>query len=233
MGVHWHRSRFVRTLYLDGVVMWQSVRDAILPMMEPWEGKRIPWMYLDVKCLVTTGTGNLIDPSSAALDLPWMRPDGTPADKSEVLAEWLYVKGRRDMATYGGGAFARVTHLRLTEAGLDALIEGKLDSNEAYLKKRFPAWDTFPADAQLAIMSWAWAVGPAANWPKFVAAVLERDWDTAGEESHIDETGNPGVRPRNAANVILFHNASMIDAVGADPQWLAYPEVLPTPTELE
>jgi len=40
-------------------------------------------MYVDVKGLVTTGIGNLIDLLSAALELPFHHNDGTPVTPGE------------------------------------------------------------------------------------------------------------------------------------------------------
>lgn len=66
--------------------MYQSVRDYFNTFQTKFEGY-LPFMYLDVKNLVTTGMGNLIDPIGAASSLPWVhKSDGSPASPEEIAA---------------------------------------------------------------------------------------------------------------------------------------------------
>jgi hypothetical protein len=64
-----------------------TVRRAVLDIWNdfnrPLEG-RVPFMYLDVKGLVTTGLGNLIDSTGDAEQLAWQHADGTPASTDEI-----------------------------------------------------------------------------------------------------------------------------------------------------
>jgi len=187
----------------------ESVEQNYTDFTTKFEGK-LPFMYLDVKGLVTTGIGNLIDPVDSALSLPWVHPDGSPASQAEIRAAWNAVKARQDMKLRGGGAFGSVTNLRLTDDGIRQLVNGKLRANEAILKKRFPTYDNWPADAQLGLLSMAWAMGPNFRYPKFEAAVnaLVPDFATAAKESYINDANNPGLRPRNVANESLFMAAA-------------------------
>lgn len=192
--------------------MHQSVRAAFRAFTEPFEG-RVPYPYLDVKGLVTVGTGNLIDPSPAALGLPW-QIDGRPATRAEILADWTALKKQQGLARLHHKYAAPVTRIRLTPEAMDALLLARLDANEADLKRRhFPDFDSYPADAQLALLSIAWAVG--SDWPrKFPRtklAVLARDWSMAATEGVINSAGNPGVIPRNHANRLCFQNAARVD----------------------
>ena len=189
--------------------MYDSVRNIFQAVSTKFEGY-VPNMYLDVKGLVTTGMGNLIDSVAAAQALPWYKPDGSRASDAEVGAEWSLVKGMQNLKNIGGGTFGKYTTLRLHDDGIQQLINGKLDQNEAMLVKRFPGYTSWPADAQLALHSMAWAMGAGFNFPKFQAAVngLVPDFRTAAVESHMNDVGNPGLVPRNAANVVLFNNAA-------------------------
>lgn len=182
------------------------------------------WMYLDEKGLVTTAVGNLIDSPAAAGALPWKHADGTPADAGEVYAEWSGVKWRTDLAKRGGGAFEKITKLRLSEGDVRDLVAKKLNQNEAQLKKTFRTFDTWPADAQLAIHSWAWAVGTNAHWPNLHAALnrAKPDFVAAAAEISIRDSGNP-VEGRNAANVLLMWNAHWVQADQKDYSKLYYP----------
>lgn len=198
--------------------MRQAVELEFPEFCERFEG-RLPFMYLDVLGFVTTGVGNLIDPLRAAIYLPWMRADGTPAGPAQISQAWRTVKAQQQWKDMGGMAFASLTSIRLTEQAIDDLVHQKLMGIEANLKLRFPSWDEFPADAQMGIISMAWAMGEGFHFPKFQAAAESMDWSTASEECKISETGNPGVKPRNIANKALFLSA----ASGGDPEELHLP----------
>lgn len=210
--------------------MYQSVRDYFNTFQSKYEGY-LSFMYLDVKGLVTTGMGNLIDPIDTALGLPWVhKSDGSPASQDEIVAEWNTVKNRTDLASHGGGSFSSVTSLKLNDDSIQNLIVSRAESDEAYLKDRFSDWDSWPADAQLGVLSMAWAMGPGFHFPKFEAAAIAQDWETAAKESHIDTTGNPGVIPRNADNLTLFENAAAVAQSKADPSILYFPKVVTSET---
>lgn len=192
-------------------------------------------MYLDVKGLVTTGTGNLIDPVGSALALPWQNSDGSSASQQQISDAWNAVKNAAQPGTVGGkdyanikmaGQFAGLTSIRLSTTALQNLFNGTASSFESTLKGYFPNWDKLPAPAQLCIMSMAWALGPhfPANYPKFTAALKATpiQWDIAIKESYIPDTNNPGLVPRNAANKALLTIAQSMDAAGADLSLLPF-----------
>jgi len=201
-----------------------SVAEAFVRFTAPLEGV-VPFMYLDVKGLVTTAIGNLIDPIQYALPLPFRHKDGTPATKSEIAAEWNRVKGHQAMRMRGGMAYASVTTLRLDKAGIDQVVQRKLAQNVDHLKRRFAQWDEWPADAQLATLSMAWACGPAFRFPMLTAALRAQRWAIAAVECRMDERGNPGLAPRNVANRHLFMNADAVVRGGYDLNVLYYPDV--------
>ncbi len=209
--------------------MRESVRLSFIQFSAPFEG-RLPYMYLDILGLVTTGVGNLIDSVAVARTLPWQVGDGGPAATPErVRAEWELVKSRQDLRnTPAERAFRPITTLRLSDAAIDAMIMSKLTANEASLRNttEFAGLDTWPADAQLALLSMAWAMGPAfaadGRWPSFRAAIAAGDWVAAAANCEINATGNPGVVPRNDANRQLFLNARRVVDEGLDPDVLLY-----------
>lgn len=215
--------------------MYPSVRAAFRAFNEPFEGV-VPWMYLDIKGLVTVGVGNLIDPVGLALQLPFRfraEPD-VAASPAEIAEEWRRIKGNSALAKAGYQACEPLTRLGLDGAAIDALIAARLSGDEASLKKKasFGEFDAWPADAQLGLLSMAWAMGPGgpAGFPRFSAACRKLDFAGAAASCMIDERGNPGVAPRNRANRTLFHNAAVVRAGGAgpgyDPSELHYPTVL-------
>jgi GH24 family phage-related lysozyme (muramidase) len=217
--------------------MYPSVSSRFRAFNEPLEGV-VKFMYLDIKGLVTIGVGNLIDPIGAALALPFkFKGTGMPASRADIEAEWNLLKGKPELAQKGHRACAPLTKLELDDATIDKLVSTRLQQNEAFLKKQkpFKEFDKWPADAQLALLSMAWAMGPgfAGGWPKFSAACEKMDFDAAAENCQMSEAGNPGVAPRNRADKLLFQNAAAVIAGEADGFYerptLYYPQVLLKP----
>lgn len=215
--------------------MKHSVRSAFVDFTAPMEGV-VGWLYADVKGLVTIAIGNLVDPIELALTLPLVRKDGTRATQDEIRSEWTRVKGDPRCASLGHRYAERVTSLRLTAAGIEQVVLSKLDSVESQLLKRFPEFGRWPADAQLATFSMAWACGAGFVFPKLHKCLVAMDFEGASRECKMNEKGNPGLKPRNAANALLYVNAARVRAQGLDPDVLHWPdeveEVTPLPSTL-
>ena len=194
---------------------------------EPLEG-RVHSMYLDIKGLVTTGVGNLIDSVAAAQRFPWRKDfgKGRLATPAEIAAAWRELKSRQDLAKLHWAYAAKLNDLRLTDEDIDALVTEKLFEFEAYLERHhFPDWRDFPADAQLAICSMAWACGPGfprifKNFARFASL---QQWANAKACCTIREAGNPGVVPRNVANRFCFDNAARVVELDLDRDKLFWP----------
>jgi GH24 family phage-related lysozyme (muramidase) len=205
--------------------MYASVRCEFAPFTKALEG-RVPWMYLDVKTLVTVGMGNRVDPVEDALVLPFIhKADQAPVSKGEIRAEWQILKSRPQLAMRGYRACEEITNLRLSDTAMDDLVDHELEANEAILTRTFSHWHSWPADAQLGVLSMAWALGAGftAHWPKFTAAADAQDWSAAAAECKISEVGNAGVEPRNLADAVLFGNAAAVRRMGLDRTRLRYP----------
>ena len=207
------------------------VLDAWLAFTEGFEGG-VPFPYVDIKNLVTVAYGNLIDPVSLAVDLPFRRPDGTPATKAEIITAWHAVKNAGASQWYYPHQ-AKLTSLRLTAGGMAALALGKLASNNVELLRRIPDFEELSACVQMAMHSWAWAVGAWGRFPALISAVNARDFEAAAVHIHIKEWTtdakgarilNKGLIPRNVANKVLMRNAGRVQAFHLDPdaiEWLA------------
>lgn len=212
--------------------MRSVVRDRFVAFTAAFEGV-LPYLYLDNIGLVTTAIGNLVDPIELVLGLPFYRPDGSRATAKEIAAAWRAVKARTDLAKLGGAAFARVTALRLQPDGIDRLVASRLDLNDAHLTRRFgSAYASAPADAQMALLSMAWAAGPNFKYPKLAAAVEAWDFGTAAAECELRAAVvNRSLADRNRANRVMFQNAAIVRARGLDSDKLHWPAAL-TPSEL-
>lgn len=215
--------------------MKPSVRASFMGFTIPLEGF-VPFMYLDILGLVTTAIGVLCDSKAAVRRMPWVRADGSLASQEEIDADFDRVKSRQDLKMRGGMAYKSVAQLRLTPQGVEDVTLGKLAIMEAELLKRFPEFETWPADAQLATLSMAWACGP---WFKFKAletALRARDFKAAAVHCHINTNGpdgiagtlddNRGVIPRNVANKAMYRNAYIAFQNGLDIDNVYYPTEL-------
>lgn len=209
--------------------MRDVARRAFVPLTVSFEGGFITWMFPDVKGLVSTGFGLLLDPVALALGLPWKRADGTLASREEIVADFYRVKNHPDAARLGHLSVKNVAGLRLDNDGLYQAFQGKLNANDRYMATVFPDWEEWCADSQLATLSMCWAVGPAfqRQWPKFTEALRARDYMTASVECFMPEEAHiGGLRPRNKANRILYRNAAFVHKGQLDHDTLFYPRDL-------
>jgi GH24 family phage-related lysozyme (muramidase) len=215
--------------------MKKVVSDIFWAHNVPMEGY-CNYPYPDVKGLISTGVGNLVDPVQYMTPLPWKHKDGTPATKWEIEAEFKRLKAMaigpdgkptKDCLR-GGGWWKDKATLQLSEQAIRDLVASKLRTMVSYFKGRVgeKVWDSYPADAQLAILSMCWALGPAFNFPKFMAHLKARNWLGCADECKMQEAGNPGVIPRNKKNRSLFLNAAAVEKYGMDPEKLYYPKEL-------
>ncbi|MHA7662733.1 lysozyme family protein [Mycolicibacterium sp. HS_4_1] len=210
--------------------MQPSVQQAFVPFSKPFEGS-VPYMYLDILGKVTVGIGNLIDSVAAASALPFVHnSDNSAASQSEIQAEWNKVHTTAGLAQKGyKSAAPPFTTLHLTDDAIAQLVANVLNANQAILKRTFPDFENWPADAQLGVLSMAWGLGAGfpATWPKFKASCLAQDWASAAQNCQINTAGNPGVIPRNAANVLLFNNAQAVAAQKLGVSVLHWPNSVP------
>lgn len=204
--------------------MRQAVKDAFHKFSEPLEG-RVHHLYLDVKCLPTTGVGNLVETLLDVLALPWKRPDGSRAGRNEIVAMYETVLNHKELAPKGGMIFAKLTNLRLTDEDVDELVDQRLEMNHATLLRRMPNIADWPADAELFIHSWAWAVGAAAKYPRMIEALNEKRFDDAARECTINPQIGTIVK-RNEWNRRLLSNASRVQAFHFDPDVVYFPRDL-------
>jgi hypothetical protein len=213
---------------------YPSFLPAFMTMSKKFEGY-LPWMYVDnhkladgtPDGLVTTGLGDLIDPVSVALQLPWRHGVGGPlASQSEIIDAFNTVK-HSGMNAAGGGNQGHLTDLRLNDDGIQQVVAMKIRDNERTLSSRIRNWDSLPLEVQLVAHSMAWAMGANFNYPKFLGYLNQTvpDFRAAARETYMPDNKeksldfppklNPGLRPRNIMNQLLLINADNKVRVGA------------------
>lgn len=194
--------------------------------------------YSDVKRLITTARGALIDPIERCLALEWWIGDRR-ATEAEVRNDWHVLKdlalqmSDSKLQHWTASEQAHLTSIRLNPEYIEALTMRQLRANYAYIEAHLmPGIGGFPADAQLGVMSLAWALGAGfdkANPPRteFVAACNAGNWIAAGAHARLRESGNAGVVVRNKQQDLCFSNAATVKARGLDPAALWWPNVCP------
>lgn len=213
--------------------MHTSVSEAFVRFSTPLEGC-VQSLYADIKQLLTVGIGCLVDPVSLALPLPWVLPDGSRANQSEIAAQWRAVKAQAERLSRLHWKYAApLSTMRLTDEGVLEVARGRLLANEKILRGYFPQFDLFPADAQLGIFSMAWAVGAGfpATFGNFRAAANAQNWTSAIAACGIRTEGNPGIVPRNSQNRLCFANAAAVLAQGLPIAELHWPGTTPSASQ--
>lgn len=211
--------------------MHQSVIDNFVRVSTPLEGC-VEHFYLDIKGLVTIGIGCLVDPVQLAYLLPMVhKTDNSEANANDIIYDWRAVKLNTQLARQGAKAADKITKLKLLPNEITILASKKLIDNEHFIRNHyFLNFDEYPADAQLAIMLMAWAVG--AGFPtifkKLTTHIKSCDWNSCAEECYINSKNNPGLVPRNKLVRKLFLSAAYITHEQLNPENLYGLQELPT-----
>ncbi len=193
------------------------------------------FMYVDIKRLVSTAMGIMIEPIELALKLQWMMGDRR-ATLEEVAHDWNEINSREEQLwnVFAPGQ-AKYTKVRLTPEGIEAIVRDRLYANIAYVKRFFPNWDLWPSDAQLGTASLFWGLGAGLDKtrPAFVRAANRGDWTTAKMHAHMNETNNKSIAARNRKQDICFDNAQVVMDRNQDPVLLFWPNRAPKEDDLK
>lgn len=113
--------------------------------------------------------------------------------------------------------------LHIARPDADALVHRVMFRMWGALEKRWAAAEpaTWSADAQTAVLSWCWGVGPAAKFARLDKALLARDFAEAAK--HITMRGAGTIPARNRKNQALLRNAAVVERDGLDRDVLHYP----------
>lgn len=195
-------------------------------------------LYSDLRRLVSTGVGFLVDPISRCLALEWWIGDRRATDR-EVIDDWHAIKDRalkmtdEEMKHWVAKIQAPLTSVRLNSDYIDQLLLKKARANFDYIVSHLiPELVDAPADAQLGALSLSWAIGAGFDKTspprtEFIAAANAGDWITAGAHARLRESNNPGVVERNKRQDLCFSNAATVKARGLDPAALWWPNACP------
>lgn len=186
-----------------------EIRDSAISRFEQYEGN-IAHFYKDTKDKVTIGIGHMVPTADAAVSLPLTRAS-RPATDAQKRACWTTISGKPSGQT--ANSYGQFTDCRLSTTDSKALLKTRLEQDVIDLKRKFSQLDTFPWDAQDALLDMIFNLGPtrfnANAWPNLFRAVNAKDWKRAA-----DECNRPDVQPeRNQAIKALFQAAADIHLV--------------------
>jgi hypothetical protein len=171
------------------------------------------------------------DPTKFWTSLESVTPD-------DVQAEWQRIKDLQHLKGKGAMYFMKYTTVHLTQDAVNAKFREEVMDRDRRLRNIFkPGYDTFPADARMAMLVHAWANDPSnflkppeqRGWPGYVAACKGRRWKEAFKESHW--ATNP---ERYKAMGLMFTNAWALEEAAkrggmVDFSRLYYTSALPPP----
>ena len=159
-------------------------QDDIFRHFEKHEGA-IAHMYLDTVGKVTIGIGFMIpDPQSVLVYRLINRASGAAATSQEKLADWTRVS--QQVKGKIAGSYRRFTTLDMPVDEIKRVLDSKLRAFAESLRTQFAAFDSFPAEAQLALLDMIFNLGPNGlfrGFPKLCAAARRQDWAVCAAES--------------------------------------------------
>lgn len=149
------------------------------------------WMYLDSVSYVTIGYGFMMPDAESAVGVDLRHADKKVAKVDEKRDEWQRL---RKISAAGKELNYRAEHYRkdatlfITQDEGERLMLVKLDGFIRDLRKIYPKFDTFPEDAQVALMDMIYNLGWKVKsvFVNFTASINDpkgADWKKAAAQS--------------------------------------------------
>jgi hypothetical protein len=165
-----------------------------------------------------------------ATALGWIFKLGHPnalrvCDAADIARDYNTVLGMEALGRQGPGhlnEWRAATNCRLTADSLERTVRHKLVGILGDLRIRrtgdryLGEFDSFPAGAQLCIVSMAWADGPGFGSPAFCRACRDADWFEAARQCRLNSTGAAAAK-RQQAQAELMRNAAYVKLRAAGP----------------
>ena len=197
-------------------------------MLKDFEGVS-PWMYQDIKGLITVGRGILIKKVETAQEEPfiWQR------DETQEDRKMGYSSGQAQASLRKKGDRASRIDIKMDYKRVEKLKQGIdfheykaatcLELKKNYMKERFqkayhshlgelkkwlPKFEDYPKPAKLALINMVYNLGlpKLEGFTKMKTAIELGDWATAGKEC-IYNSGTPKLWGRNSFNQKKFIEA--------------------------
>jgi hypothetical protein len=171
--------------------------------------------------------------------LTWVCKQGHPragqlCSPSDIESDYDLVLSNEELGRRGSGFLNQwkdLTNCRVTKDGLKQGVRKRVIGNIYYVKtqrtgdKNLGNFDTFPADAQLCVISLTWANGNEFDYPKFCKACREANWSEAAAQCGFQSKENTLPR-RQKAQEEMMRNAARVKAGAASSDTLHWPTIL-------
>lgn len=149
------------------------------------------WMYLDSVSQVTIGYGTMMPNAASAQSVDLRHADKKRASDGEKAAEWVRLRALSAAGTalnFSAGHYRKDARLFITHDEGERLMLLKLDAFIADLRKIYAKFDTFPEDAQVALMDMIYNLGwrvktVFVNFTKAINDPAGPDWKLAASRS--------------------------------------------------
>jgi hypothetical protein len=173
------------------------------------------FLYLDVKDKPTTAIGLLVPDFKSMRALPWLSHDDAgvlrPASVFDLESEWRWVT-RKAGQNLRAADFGKSARCFLSVTSVTELTAKRLHTfyEQVKTKERWNGIGDWNPNIQFLCMSICWAAGANGlfKFHRLLEALEANDYKAAAIESHLNEIGNPGLRPRNDLHVLLCEAAA-------------------------
>lgn len=169
--------------------------------LEVQEG-RVPHMYQCTEGRVTIGIGHQIVSAEAAGRLNLRKQIGrdlwVDASRDEKIAEYRTIdaitpRNNREFVNRPANSYRASTSLRMSDREMDILRDEHISNFHRELRRRFPDFDDFPNNVQLALFDMAFNIGMTNfsrdKWPLLHAAIDNKNWEEAARQSNRPQIG--------------------------------------------
>lgn len=171
-------------------------------------------MYRDQLGNVTVGIGLLLrqpeDAEKLRFEVDDFRVHRAATRQEIAAAAWRRVKSAPPATIRP--TFRKLGGLVLANFDIDSYARRRIGEFITQLRVAFPEYDSYPYDAQVALLDIAFNTGSVspARWPLLTAAVRHRDWREAANQSHrrTDQIGSD----RNEVTRQRFLSAAAADS---------------------
>jgi hypothetical protein len=206
------------------VGMRQSAWDYLLKFTETHEGPiRHLYNAKTDEADVTLGIGISLPSETSAMAsgivaLCFDPATGVPATAEQMKTDWLtastmLIPGNQrsfNSATGELSPFAQRCLMRMTLEKVRSSVQAKLVANftggKAAHRDHYPDFETYPAEAQVAIVSFNYGIPAINTFPLLSIAISNGDWNSAARQCWINKASSR----KNRAHQILFTNAARV-----------------------
>jgi GH24 family phage-related lysozyme (muramidase) len=150
-------------------------------------------MYLDSRSYITIGYGEMIPSASDTLRINMRRYDNRAAVTSdEKRGEWNMLRNLSKAGVprnFTAKSYQKNATLYITQVEADTLMGKKLDGFIHILRTNYPKFDTFPEDAQVAMIEMTYNLGNKihSQFKTFTAVINNPkgpNWELAAKNSN-------------------------------------------------